>query len=134
MSSKHRMSNFTFTSTTNAPRAIGPYSQAVSVGSMIYTSGQIGFDPITMELKQGLENQANQVMENLKAVLEGSDSNLNNVIKTTVFLKDMNDFAAFNEIYMNHFQSHRPARSCVQVARLPKDALVEVECIAARIN
>lgn len=117
--------------TEKAPKAIGPYSQAICVGNMIYTSGQIGLDPITMQLVQdGVEAQTRQVLTNLKTVLEAADSGLNYVIKTTVFLQDMRDFANMNMIYAEFFPENPPARSTVQVAALPKDALVEIECVA----
>ncbi len=116
--------------TPNAPAAIGPYSQAIVVNNTVYTSGQIPIDPITGKMVEGgIEVQAEQVMNNLKSVLEEAGSCFENVIKTTCFLKNMNDFAAFNEIYGQYF-TERPARSCVEVACLPKGALVEVEVIA----
>lgn len=116
--------------TPNAPAAIGPYSQAIVVNNTVYTSGQIPIDPITGKMIEGgIEIQAEQVMNNLKAVLEEAGSCLENVIKTTCFLKNMNDFVAFNEIYGQYF-TEKPARSCVEVAYLPKGALVEVEVIA----
>ena len=117
-------------STTNAPAAIGPYAQGIIVNNMFYSSGQI---PLTAqgELVEGdIEAQTNQVFENLKAVLAAAGSSLNQVIKTTVFMKDMNDFAAMNEVYAAHFGEHKPARSAVEVARLPKDVKVEIEVIA----
>lgn len=117
-------------STTNAPAAIGPYAQGIVVNGMFYSSGQI---PLTAagELVEGdIVAQTNQVFENLKAVLEAAGSSLDKVVKTTVFLGDMNDFAAMNETYANHFGDHKPARSAVEVARLPKDVKVEIEVIA----
>ena len=117
-------------STTNAPEAIGPYAQGIIVNNLFYSSGQI---PLTAqgELVEGdIEAQTNQVFENLKAVLAEAGSSLNQVVKTTVFLKDMNDFAAMNEAYASHFGDHKPARSAVEVARLPKDVKVEIEVIA----
>lgn len=117
-------------STTNAPAAIGPYAQGIIVNNMFYSSGQI---PLTAsgDLVDGdITAQTNQVFENLKAVLEAAGSNLNQVVKTTVFMKDMNDFAAMNEVYAAHFGVHKPARSAVEVARLPKDVQVEIEVIA----
>lgn len=116
--------------TTNAPAAIGPYTQAKVVGSMVYTSGQIAIVPATGELAQGgIEAQARQVCENLKAVLAEAGSDLSKVVKTTCFLKDINDFAAFNVVYGEYFTG-KPARSCVGGLALPKGALVEVEVIA----
>lgn len=117
-------------STKNAPEAIGPYSQAINVGNMIYTSGQIPIDPKKGTIiSGGIEEQTEQVIKNLSAVLEEAGSNLENVIKTTCFLKNINDFSAFNNIYAKHFVN-KPARSCVEVAALPKDALVEIEVVA----
>lgn len=117
-------------STTNAPAAIGPYAQGIIVNNMFYSSGQI---PLTAagDLVDGdIEAQTNQVFDNLKAVLAAAGSSLDQVVKTTVFMKDMNDFAAMNEVYAAHFGNHKPARSAVEVARLPKDVKVEIEVIA----
>lgn len=117
-------------STTNAPAAIGPYAQGIIVNNMFYSSGQI---PLTAagELVEGdIEAQTHQVFENLKAVLAAAGSSLDQVVKTTVFMKDMNDFVAMNEVYASHFGEHKPARSAVEVARLPKDVKVEIEVIA----
>ena len=117
-------------STTNAPAAIGPYAQGIIVNNMFYSSGQI---PLTAsgDLVDGdITVQTTQVFENLKAVLASAGTSLNHVVKTTVFMKDMNDFAAMNEVYAAHFGEHKPARSAVEVARLPKDVLVEIEVIA----
>jgi 2-iminobutanoate/2-iminopropanoate deaminase len=121
--------------TKNAPEPIGPYSQAVSISwdsqNLIYTSGQVAINPSTSEFKGGnIKEQTKLVMENLKAILTEAGSDLGKVIKTTVFIKDMNDFAAMNEIYSLYFGESKPARSTVEVARLPKDALVEIEVIA----
>ena len=116
--------------TKNAPAAIGPYSQAQIVNGLVYTSGQIGIDPATATLVEGLEAQANQVFKNLSELLKAAGSDMSKVIKTTVFIKDMNDFGKVNEIYAKYFTEPVPARSCVEVARLPKDALVECEVIA----
>ncbi|KPN96157.1 RidA family protein [Lysinibacillus sp. ZYM-1] len=116
--------------TTNAPAAIGPYSQGIIVNGMFYSSGQI---PLTAagELVEGdITVQTNQVFANLKAVLEAAGTSLENVVKTTVFMKDMNDFVAMNDVYASHFGEHKPARSAVEVARLPKDVKVEIEVIA----
>lgn len=118
-------------STEKAPKAIGPYSQAILAEDLVYTAGQVGLDPATMELVEGgIEAQTRQVLTNLKHVLESADSGLRFVIKTTVFLKDMGDFAKMNAIYADFFPENPPARSTVQVAALPKGALVEIECIA----
>ena len=121
-------------STENAPGAIGPYSQAVktaAAGGMVFCSGQIPIDPATGEfVSDDVAEQTEQVLKNLSAVLEAAGTNLNNVVKTTVFLADMNDFAAMNEVYARYFSENKPARATVQAARLPKDARVEIECIA----
>jgi 2-iminobutanoate/2-iminopropanoate deaminase len=118
-------------STVKAPAAIGPYSQAIKLGNMIYTSGMIPLVPETMQIVEGgVQQQTKQVLENLKALLESAGTGLGNVIKTTVFIKDMNEFPKINEIYAEYFSSKQPARSCVEVARLPKDVLVEIEVIA----
>ncbi|WP_042479091.1 RidA family protein [Bacillus ndiopicus] len=117
-------------STAKAPAAIGPYAQGMIVNNMFYSSGQI---PLTAsgELVDGdIVDQTNQVFENLKAVLAEAGSSLNQVVKTTVFIKDMNEFAALNEVYASHFGEHKPARSTVEVARLPRDVKVEIEVIA----
>ncbi|NJC96136.1 MAG: hypothetical protein C3F07_12115 [Anaerolineales bacterium] len=117
--------------TDKAPKAIGPYSQAISTTQAIFTAGQIGLDPKTMELVEGgVEAQTRQVLTNLKNVLESEDSGLNFVVKTTVFLQDMADFAKMNAVYAEFFPENPPARSTVQVAGLPKGALVEIDCIA----
>ena len=116
--------------TANAPAAIGPYSQAIEHNGMIYTSGQIPINPATGAIEtQDLKEQAHQVIRNLSAVLEAAGSSLENVVKTTCFLKDMNDFAAFNEVYAQYFTKN-PARSCVEVSALPKDSRVEIEVVA----
>lgn len=118
-------------STTDAPAAIGPYSQAVKIGNFVFTSGQIPINPATGQVITGsVEEQAKLVLNNLKAVLEAAGSGLDKVVKTTVFIKDMNDFAAVNTVYATFFAAEAPARSCVEVARLPKDVLVEIEAIA----
>jgi 2-iminobutanoate/2-iminopropanoate deaminase len=118
-------------STENAPGAIGPYSQAVKTGNLVFCSGQIPIDPATGEfVSADVAEQTEQVLKNLSAVLEAAGSNLNNVVKTTVFLADMNDFTAMNEIYGRYFSDNKPARATVQAARLPRDARVEIECIA----
>ncbi|HEX6271301.1 MAG TPA: RidA family protein [Anaerolineales bacterium] len=118
-------------STERAPKAIGPYSQAICIENMIFTAGQVGLDPATMELVEGgVEPQTRQVLTNLKHVLESADSGLNFVVKTTVFLQDMNDFPNMNSVYAEFFPENPPARSTVQVAALPKGALVEIECVA----
>ena len=125
------MSELSFTQTDNAPAAIGPYSQAVVVDGFVFCSGQIPLDPATMELSQGdVQEQTDLVLKNLAAVLEASGSSMGNVVKTTVFLKDMDDFVAMNDVYARHFGDHRPARAAVQAARLPKDVSVEIECVA----
>ena len=117
-------------STEKAPAAIGPYSQARVVGGVIYASGQIPIIPETGELAVGLEAQAEQVFKNVAAILEAAGSDMAHVVKTTLFIKHMDDFAAINGIYARHFAEPYPARSCVEVARLPKDVLLECEVIA----
>ncbi len=118
-------------STDKAPAAIGPYSQAVKCGHVIYTSGAIPIDPTTGNVVAGgAAEQAEQAIKNLAEVLKEAGAGLGNVVKTTVFIKDMNDFAVINEVYKNFFTDNYPARSCVEVARLPKDVLIEIECIA----
>ena len=122
-------------STDKAPAAIGPYSQGVSaqLRSITITSGQLPIDPATGAFAEGgIAGQTRQSLENVKAVLEAGGFTMEDVIKTTVFLKDMNDFAAMNEVYASYFSSNPPSRSAVEVARLPKDALVEIEAIAAK--
>jgi len=116
--------------TDKAPAAIGPYSQAIQVGDMVFTSGVIPVVPATGEIVEGIENQARQVLSNIKALLESQNLSMSNIIKTTVFIKDMNDFGKVNEVYATFFEGAFPARSCVEVARLPKDVLIEVEVIA----
>lgn len=119
-------------STNNAPAAIGPYSQAISVNGMLYTSGQIPIDPKTGNLVEGgITEQTVRVLENLNGVLQAAGASFDKVVKTTVFIKNMGDFATVNEIYGTYFKAPYPARSCVEVARLPKDVLIEIECIAA---
>ena len=118
-------------STEKAPKAIGPYSQAIRTENLLFTAGQVGLDPATMELVEGgVEAQTRQVLTNLKHVLESGDSGLKFVVKTTVFLQEMADFAKMNSVYAEFFPENPPARSTVQVAGLPKSALVEIECIA----
>jgi 2-iminobutanoate/2-iminopropanoate deaminase len=118
-------------STEKAPKAIGPYSQAIRTENLLFTAGQLGLDPSTMELVEGgIEAQTRQVLTNLKHVLEAADSGLNFVVKTTVFLKDLGDFAKMNAVYTEFFPENPPARSTVQVAALPKAALIEIECVA----
>lgn len=117
--------------TDRAPQAIGPYSQAIKANGFIFASGQIPLDPATMQLIDGdIGAQTEQVLNNVKAVLEAAGSSLEKVVKTTVFLADMNDFAAMNEIYAAFFGQTRPARSTVQAARLPRDVKVEIEVVA----
>ncbi|MFP4977059.1 RidA family protein [Paenibacillus sp. CN-4] len=119
-------------STEQAPGAIGPYSQAIHAGNWVYTSGQLGLNPETGELAEGVQEQARQSLNNVKAILEAAGAGMDQVVKTTVFLKDMNDFAAVNEVYSSFFTEPYPARSAVEVARLPKDGLVEIEAVARK--
>jgi 2-iminobutanoate/2-iminopropanoate deaminase len=119
-------------STDNAPKAIGPYSQAVAWNGMVYLSGQIPLDPVTGQLIEGgIAEQTVRVLDNLKAVLEAAGSDLAHVLKTTVFLKDMSEFAPMNEVYGRYFNENPPARATVEAARLPRDVRVEIECVAA---
>ena len=118
-------------STTNAPAAIGPYSQAISVGGLVFVSGQLPIDPATGAIAEGgIKELTRQSLTNMKAILEEAGTSMANVVKTTVFLADMNDFAAMNEVYAEFFAAPFPARSAVAVKTLPKGALVEIECIA----
>lgn len=117
--------------TDKAPAAIGPYSQAIQIDQLLFTSGQVPIDPETGAIVEGgIQEQARQSLNNIKAILNAAGTNMGAVVKTTVFLQDMNDFAAMNEVYAQFFQEPYPARSAVQVGRLPKDALVEIEAIA----
>ena len=122
----------THVSTPNAPAALGPYSQAVDTGSTVYCSGQLGLDPATGNLADGVQAQTHQALKNLQAVLNEAGLSLDNVVKATVFVQDLADFGTVNEIYVTYFHGGFPARSCVQIAALPKNALVEIECIAVR--
>ena len=118
-------------STDKAPKAIGPYSQAIRTENLVFSAGQIGLDPVTMEMVEGgIQTQTRQVLTNLQHVLEIADSGLNFIVKTTVFPQDMSDFADMNSVYAEFFPENPPARSTVQVAALPKNALVEIECVA----
>jgi 2-iminobutanoate/2-iminopropanoate deaminase len=118
-------------STTNAPAAIGPYSQAVKVGNLLYTSGQLAINAATGEfINDDIKKATAQSLDNVKAILAEAGTTLDKVVKTLVFLKDMNDFADMNEVYAQYFSTNPPARSCVQAGKLPKDALVEIEVIA----
>lgn len=119
--------------TDRAPKAIGPYSQAITTDQLVFTAGQIGLDPQSMEIVAGgIGEQTDRVLKNLTAVLETAGSELSRVVKTTVFLVDMTDFAAMNEVYQRHFGTHKPARSTVAVAQLPKGGRVEIEAIAIK--
>lgn len=125
--------NKTVIKTDKAPAAIGPYSQAIEVNGMIYTSGVVPIDPATGEVVTGdIKVQAARVFESMKALLEAAGSGMDKAVKTTVFIKDMNDFAALNEVYATYFTGDFPARSCVEVARLPKDVLLELEVVAIK--
>lgn len=122
-----------YVETPKAPRAIGPYSQAIVVGQLVYTAGQIALDPETMELVGGdVAAQTERVLQNLQAVLEAAGSSLEDVVRTTVYLIHMDDFPAMNQVYARYFGSHRPARSTVTVAALPKNARVEIDAVAVR--
>ena len=120
----------TILSTADAPAAIGPYSQAVRSGEALYCSGQLGIDPATGKLPEGVAAQTEQSLKNIRALLAAAGAGIENVVKTTVFLTDLGAFGAVNAIYGDTFASNPPARSCVEVSRLPKDALVEIECVA----
>lgn len=119
-------------STEKAPAAIGPYSQAIEVNGMVYTSGVIPVNPATGEIPAEVQGQAEQAFSNLSNLLEAAGSSMENVVKTTVFIKEMDDFGKINEIYADYFTKPYPARSCVEVARLPKDVLLEIEAIAIK--
>lgn len=118
--------------TTNAPKAIGPYSQGISFGGLIFTSGQLPIDPVSGKLAEGIEAQTVQSMNNVKAILASEGLTMDHILKTTVYLSDMANFAPMNEIYKSYFKGTYPARSAFQVARLPMDALVEIEVVAGR--
>ena len=119
-------------STDKAPAAIGPYSQAIEVNGMVYTSGVIPVNPATGEIPSGVEAQAEQAFSNMAALLEAAGTDMASVVKTTVFIKEMNDFGAINEVYAEFFPAPFPSRSCVEVARLPKDVMLEIEAIAMK--
>jgi 2-iminobutanoate/2-iminopropanoate deaminase len=120
--------------TENAPKAIGPYSQAITLDNLVFCSGQVALDPSTGALVPGgVREQTERVLKNLTAVLEAAGASLKTVVRTTVFLKDMNNFGEMNEVYAKAFGDHRPSRSTVEAARLPKDALVEIDCIAHKL-
>ena len=116
----------------NAPEPIGPYSQGIETDGFLFLSGQIGLKPVTGELVQGLTTQTHQVLQNVKAILESAGRNLSNVVKTTVYLRNMKDFAEFNQIYAEYFKENPPARTTVEVSALPKDALIEIDIIARK--
>ncbi|GGH12650.1 RidA family protein [Paenibacillus segetis] len=122
--------SFQVISTTEAPGAIGPYSQAIRIGGLLFTSGQLGIDAATGTMPATVEEQAECSLRNVKSILEAAGTDMSHIIKTTVFLQDMNDFQKVNDIYAKFFTQPYPARSAVQVARLPKDGLVEIEVIA----
>jgi len=125
------MASFQQVQTDQAPAAIGPYSQAMIANGLVFTAGQIPLDPQSMQIVEGdVAVQTERVMANIAAVLQAAGADLSTVVKTTVFLRDMNDFAAMNEVYGRHFGDHKPARSTVQVARLPRDVAVEIEAVA----
>lgn len=118
--------------TDKAPAAVGPYSQAIRTGNMLFTSGQLGVVPETGAMPEGVEAQAEQSLKNIGAILAEAGYEKSDVVKTTVFIRNMNDFAAVNQIYAAFFGDHKPARSCVEAARLPKDGLVEIEAVAVK--
>lgn len=118
-----------YINSANAPAAIGPYSQAVAANGFLFLSGQLGLEPASMILPEGIEAQTHQVFKNIKAILNQAGKDFSDVVKTTVFLTNMEHFTAVNIIYGNYFGDHRPARSCIAVAQLPKNALIEIECV-----
>lgn len=115
-----------------APQAVGPYSQGITVDDLVFTSGQLPLDPVSNTMPEGIEAQARQSLDNVKAVVEAAGSSMDKVVKVTIFLKDLNDFSVVNKIYAEYFLKDFPARSCVQVARIPRDALIEIEAIAVK--
>ncbi|PPK48263.1 RidA family protein [Clostridium algidicarnis] len=117
-------------STKKAPGAIGPYSQAIKAGDFIYTSGQLPINPKSNELVEDIKNATAQCIENVKAILEEAGTSMDKVVKTLVFLKDLNDFSDMNEVYASYFKENPPARSCIEISKLPKDAIVEIEVVA----
>lgn len=120
--------------TTNAPAAIGPYAQAVEVGNTLYISGQIPFEPTTMELiSEDIKEQTDQCLKNIKAILAEAGYGIENIVKCMIFLADMDDFAAVNEIYSKHLNGHKAARACVEVARLPRDVKIEIDATAVKL-
>jgi len=120
--------------TTNAPAAIGPYAQAVEVGNTLYISGQIPFEPTTMELiSEDIKEQTDQCLKNIKAILAEAGYSIENIVKCMIFLADMDDFTAVNEIYSKHFNDHKAARACVEVARLPRDVKIEIDATAVKL-
>ena len=118
--------------TNKAPKAIGPYSQAINVGNLLFISGQLPINPETNLLETNIVDQTKRSLSNLKAIVEEAGFTVNNIVKTTVFLKDMNDFQEMNKVYEAFFKDHKPARSAIEVARLPKDAIVEIQAIASK--
>ena len=115
-----------------APKAVGPYSQGIAAGNLVFTSGQLPLNPDTNTIPEGIEAQAKQSLDNVKAVLEAGGSSLDKAVKVTIFMKDLNDFGKVNTIYGTYFTKNPPARSCVQVARIPRDALIEIEAIGVK--
>ncbi len=124
------MNTINVVSTKNAPAVVGPYSQALEVNGFIFCSGQIGIDPKTKNLVDGIENQTRQTLNNINEVVRASGSNLRHILKTTIYLSDMKNYNLVNKIYGEYFNSHKPARATVEVSRLPKDCLIEIEAIA----
>ena len=115
-----------------APKAVGPYSQGIATDDFVFTSGQLPLNPDTNQMPEGIEAQAKQSLDNVKAVLEAGGSSLDKAVKVTIFMKDLNDFGKVNEIYATYFTKNPPARSCVQVSRIPRDALIEIEAIGVK--
>lgn len=127
------MSTINVVSTNNAPAVVGPYSQALEVNGFVFCSGQIGIDPNTGSLQEGIENQTRQTLNNINEVVRASGSNLSHILKTTIYLSDMKNYALVNQIYGEYFKDHKPARATVEVSRLPKDCLIEIEAIAVTL-
>jgi 2-iminobutanoate/2-iminopropanoate deaminase len=130
MWNKFNQNNMEIINSNQAPQAIGPYSQAIKINNLVFCSGQIPLTPSGELASENISEQAHQVLKNMQAVLEKAGTNLNKVLKTTIFLTDMNDFQTVNEIYSSYFSDHKPARSTVEVSRLPKNVKIEIECIA----
>lgn len=128
------MDKISMIQTKDAPQAVGPYSQAVVYEKFVFCSGQIGIDPNTNEVAEGIEKQTHQVLKNLQSVLRASGSDLDSILKTTIYLSDMNNYAKVNALYGSYFSVHKPARATVEVSRLPKDVLIEIDAVAIKMK